>query len=215
MRKLHLLLVILLCGILGYSQKNDTISNPLERFFQENYDSSIFYHSYNVFENKPEYYILGKKDDTIYYYHYYKSPTQQPTRKVGPSNSGLINFFIERYNINSRLSESQSKISLDDNFYWVKTEILKGSTWETIQNQNLWNLKDDSDEILKQDVNREVIDGKGCFFKLITNDKVNKLTYWNPDLYPKSNKNNIRNRIVEIERIIDKFYSTNKVQFLF
>ena len=44
MRKILLLLILMFFGIVGYSQTNDTISNPLEKFFQENYDSTIIYY---------------------------------------------------------------------------------------------------------------------------------------------------------------------------
>jgi hypothetical protein len=41
MRKILLLSILMLIGMVGYSQTNDTISNPLEKFFQENYDSTL------------------------------------------------------------------------------------------------------------------------------------------------------------------------------
>ena len=216
--KLILILVIVFYCFLGYSQKMDTISNPLEKVFQENYDSTIFYHSYSVFEDNPDFYIVGKKDDTIYYYHYYISPTQYPTKENGPFNSDIRKLFMNRYlnnRRNNRISKIYSKIDLDDNFFWVTTEVSKGSLWEMIQNENIWNFVDDRNEKLKNEVIANVIDGGGCYFKLITRDKVTFLSYWVPGVYPENNKNHIRNRIIEIESLINKFYSTHKIQYKF
>jgi hypothetical protein len=44
MREKFLLSILLILSVVGYSQSYDTISNPLEKFFQENYDSTLIYH---------------------------------------------------------------------------------------------------------------------------------------------------------------------------
>lgn len=68
MKKLILLSILMFFGMVVYSQKYDTISNPLEKFFQDNYDSTIIYHlNSNTKENK-KYYILSRKGDKLYYY---------------------------------------------------------------------------------------------------------------------------------------------------
>lgn len=215
MKKFLILSIFLIFWILGYSQKKDTILNPLEKFFQGNYDSTIFYHSYDVFENKPNFYIIGKKNDTIYYYHYSKIRTQQPTKLVGPFKSGLFHFFINRHNNNTRLRKIQSKIELDDSFYWIHTELSEGSIWEKIQTENIWNFIDDNNPKLITDVFKDVIDGRGCNFRLITNDNVTSISYWNPDVYPVNTKNHIRNRIVEIEGILSNFYKNHEIKYIF
>lgn len=215
MKKILIISFLLFLGIIGNSQTKDTTLNPLEKFFQENYDSTIFYHSYNVFENKPDFYIIGKKNDTIYYYHYSKIRTQQPTKLVGPYKSGLVHFFIRRHNNNTRLGKIQSKIELDDSFYWIHREVSEGSIWEKIQSENIWNFIDDNNPILSKEVFKDVIDGRGCYFRLITNDNVTSISYWNPDVYPLNTKNHIRNRIVEIESILSNFYKNHEIKYIF
>ncbi len=206
------ILFLLVC-LNSYSQTKDSISNPLEKFFHDNFDSTIFYHTFSYFKNNPDFYIVGKKDDTIYYYHYDKHPTQEPSKLSGPFKSGLQMFFVNRFINNRRFSKIYPKIDLDDNFFWVNTEVTKGSLWEKIQTENLWNFVDDRSELLKNEPSLDVLDGGGCSFKLITTDKVISLSYWNPDVYPKDNKNHIRNKIVEIGGLLNDYYSTHKIKY--
>jgi len=213
MKKLILTLLLGLLLLSGYSQKIDSVSNPLEKFFQENYDSTIFYHTYSYFKNNPDFYIVGKKDDTIYYYHYDKHPTQGPTKMIGPFKSGLTKFFVNRFINNNRFSKVYPIINLDDNFFWVNTEVLKGSLWEKIQSENIWNLVDDRSELLRNEPSPDILDGGGCSFKLITNNKVISLSYWVPQVYSKDERNHVRNRIVEIGNLLNDYYSTHKIQF--
>ena len=144
------ILFLLVC-LNSYSQTKDSISNPLEKFFHDNFDSTIFYHTFSYFKNNPDFYIVGKKDDTIYYYHYDKHPTQEPSKLSGPFKSGLQMFFVNRFINNRRFSKIYPKIDLDDNFFWVNTEVSKGSLWERIQTENLWNFIDDRSELLKKE----------------------------------------------------------------
>jgi len=59
MRKILLLSILMSFGIVGYSQKIVSVSNPLEEYFQKNYDSTIFFiglivldHSYTSYQRK-------------------------------------------------------------------------------------------------------------------------------------------------------------------
>jgi hypothetical protein len=65
MKNLFIFSIFLLSSICGYSQTNDTISNPLEKFFQENYDSTIIYYLKSNSEKNEKYYILSRKKDTL------------------------------------------------------------------------------------------------------------------------------------------------------
>ena len=52
MKKLILILVLGLLEVSGYSQKIVSVSNPLEEYFQKNYDSTIFLYKSNKIEYK-------------------------------------------------------------------------------------------------------------------------------------------------------------------
>jgi len=48
MRKIFFLSILMLIGMVGFSQKIVSVSNPLEKFFQENYDSTIMFEHKNI-----------------------------------------------------------------------------------------------------------------------------------------------------------------------
>ena len=50
MRKILLLSILMSFGMVGYSQKIVSVSNPLEEYFQKNYDSTIFLYKSNNIE---------------------------------------------------------------------------------------------------------------------------------------------------------------------
>lgn len=66
MRKILLLSILMLIGMVGYSQKIVSVSNPLEEYFQKNYDSTIFYYSSNSVG--PFIYIISKKGHKLFNY---------------------------------------------------------------------------------------------------------------------------------------------------
>ncbi len=208
MRKIFLLAILVFLGMVGYSQTNDTISSPLEKFFQENYDSTIIHGSYNTYNNPV--FIMGKKEDTIYYY-YYNNKLEFPSKNIGPYNSKLYDKFISKY-IDGLRKSRKSKMDINDSFFWVLTETSKNSLWEKIQSENLWIFIDDENEEMKFDFST-VLDGHNSYFYLITKDKVINLSYFVPDLFPRIPDNHIRNRIVDVDKLIFNFYR-QKIPYL-
>lgn len=207
MIKILLLSILMFLGMVGYSQTNDTISNPLEKFFQENYDSTIIYSSYNP--NDIPLYVIGKKDDTIYYYYYYKLKLDFPSKNIGPYNTILK--FRSKY-IDSLRKRRKDILDIDESFFWVLTENTKNSLWEKIQSENLWNFIDDNSVELKSDF-YDILDGNGSSFTLITKNKVMELSYFVPNTFPRIPKNHIRSRIVDIDGLIVNFY-TQKIPYI-
>jgi hypothetical protein len=216
MRKISLFLILLSLGIVGYSQIISSVKSPLEDFFKRNYDSTIILHSWGDGSyNEPDYVIISKRFDTIYYYHYYKPfNIDNLGDKVGPYNSNLSNYFINRFekNSNSYLSPYNEYDIKDDSFFWVFTEISKGSLWEKVQTENIWNFIDKHNENFKKN-EIQVNDGFEYEYRLVTHDKIIELNYNSPELYPKNKLYHFSNRIREVNKLIYNFYSNHKINF--
>ena len=178
MRKVLLLSILMFLGMVVFSQKYDTISNPLEKFFQDNYDSTIIYHlNSNTKENK-KYYILSRKGDKLYYY--------------------LCDsvFISDRKNTDKNLDQYVVRNDKGNNYlHLIPSDSIsnKESFWYEIQKINLWNIIDDKNDIEREDYKKKKFISKGQkeihtliyksrkdekhFFKLITNNKIIKLEY--------------------------------------
>ena len=178
MRKVLLLSILMFFGKVGNSQTNDTISNPLEKFFQDNYDSTIIYYlNSNTKENK-KYYILSRKGDKLYYYLYDSV------------------FISDRKNTDKNLDQYVKRNDKGNNYlHLIPSDTItnKESFWSKIQKINLWNIIDDKNDIEREDYKKKKFTSKGQkeihtliyksrkdekhFFKLITNNKIIKLEY--------------------------------------
>lgn len=178
MRKVLLLSILMFLGMVVFSQKYDTISNPLEKFFQDNYDSTIIYHlNSNTKENK-KYYILSRKGDKLYYYLYDSV------------------FISDRKNTDKNLDQYVKRNDKGNNYlHLIPSDTItnKESFWSKIQKINLWNIIDDKNDIEREDYKKKKFISKGQkeihtliyksrkdekhFFKLITNNKIIKLEY--------------------------------------
>jgi hypothetical protein len=209
MKKLFLIFFILLFQF-GYSQTKDSISNPLEQLFQESFDSTISYHGYSNWGDNGDYYFIGKKNDSIYYYRYFNPINQSQKLHFFPLNSKIYisyNFYL--YNRNHIYNPY---LKLDDKFFFVKSEKLSGSLWESIQKINLWDMVDENNENLFKS-RMIIMDGGEYVFKLITNNEVKKLYYISPEDYPINDINKVRNRINEVIELIYIFYKNHKIEF--
>jgi hypothetical protein len=128
MKNLFIISIFLLSSICGYSQTNDTISNPLEKFFQENYDSTIMFEQKNISNENFSIFIISRKGNKLYNYQYYLyTPIGYPLDEtnyssvinkedVGPvkSKSKIIELQkLEKY--------KNTKPSINDYFYWFGT----------------------------------------------------------------------------------------------
>jgi hypothetical protein len=178
MRKVLLLSILMFFGKVGNSQTNDTISNPLEKYFQDNYDSTIIYYlNSNTKENK-KYYILSRKGDKLYYYLYDSV------------------FISDRKNTDKNLDQYVKRNDKGNNYlHLIPSDTItnKESFWSKIQKINLWNIIDDKNDIEREDYKKKKFTSKGQkeihtliyksrkdekhFFKLITNNKIIKLEY--------------------------------------
>lgn len=178
MRKVLLLSILMFFGKVGNSQTNDTISNPLEKYFQDNYDSTIIYYlNSNTKENK-KYYILSRKGDKLYYYLYDSV------------------FISDRKNTDKNLDQYVKRNDKGNNYlHLIPSDTItnKESFWSKIQKINLWNIIDDKNDIVREDYKKKKLTSKGQkeihtliyksrkdekhFFKLITNNKIIKLEY--------------------------------------
>ena len=89
MKKLILLSILLFWGMVGFSQSNDTISNPLEKFFQENYDSTIINEFRKGSDGNYTMFITTRKGDKLYNNKYYQyTPYGYPNEVI--NNSSFI-----------------------------------------------------------------------------------------------------------------------------
>ena len=178
MKKLILLSILMFLGMVVFSQKYDTISNPLEKFFQDNYDSTIIYHLNSNTKENIKYYILSRKGDKLYYY--------------------LCDsvFISDRKNTDKNLDQYVKRNDKGNNYlHLIPSDSIsnKESFWYEIQKINLWNIIDDKNDIVREDYKKKKFTSKGQkeihtliyksrkdekhFFKLITNNKIIKLEY--------------------------------------
>lgn len=214
MKKLILILVMGFLELSGYSQKIVSVSNPLEEYFQRNYDSTIFYYSSQGVG--PFIYIISKKGDKLYNYKYHNNTFEDvgisyEKYKIGPLDKELRNVFT------SRLEKfKKTKPSINQYFRFFDTDsisnikIMKMSSngkkgrveqiysplWIILQNFNLWSLKDESNEGLRNSVDSNGFNSKDIFV-LISKGQVKKLEYRKLDR-PSDEKNELRKKVSEI-----------------
>ena len=196
--------------MVGYSQTNDTISNPLEKFFQENYDSTIFLYKSNNIE--PFIYIISKKGDKLfnYTYTYFNSLSLSEQRSLDKSIQNVLisnfkktipsnNQYLKLFDTDSISNIKFGKISLIDNGKKGDVDELYSPLWLKLQEFNLWSLMDDNNEKYRKSHNsispNEIY--KKDIFVLITKNQVRKLEYINLNR-PSYERDELRIKISEI-----------------
>jgi hypothetical protein len=210
MRKILLLSILMSFGIVGYSQKIVSVSNPLEEYFQKNYDSTIFlYKSNNI---KPLIYIISKKGDKLfnYTYTYFNSLSLSEQRLLDTSIQNVLvsnfnktipsnNQYLELFETDSISNIKFGKISLFDNGKKGDVDELYSPLWLKLQEFNLWSLMDDNNEKYRKSHNsinpNEIY--KKDIFVLITKNQVRKLEYLNLNR-PSYERDELRIKISEI-----------------
>lgn len=214
MKKFILIMVSVYFGLSGYSQKYDTISIPLEKFFQENYDSTIIYHLKSNSKQNKKYYILSRKEDKLYYYLYdsvYISHGKNKNKNLdqfGKSKNEGINYL--------QLIPSDSITN-------------KESFWSEIQKFNLWNIIDDKNDIERENYKKKKFTSKGekeihtliyksrkgekHSFKLITKNKIIKLEYNELFISDYINESITRKNIGNFILYINMEFNTHKFEF--
>jgi hypothetical protein len=210
MRKILLLSILMSFGMVGYSQKIVSVSNPLEEYFQKNYDSTIFlYKSNNI---KPLIYIISKKGDKLfnYTYTYFNSLSLSEQRLLDTSIQNVLvsnfnktipsnNQYLELFETDSISNIKFGKISLFDNGKKGDVDELYSPLWLKLQEFNLWSLMDDNNEKYRKSHNsispNEIY--KKDIFVLITKNQVRKLEYLNLNR-PSYERDELRIKISEI-----------------
>ncbi len=194
MRKIVLVSILMFLGLVGYSQKIVSVSNPLEEYFQKNYDSTIFYYSSNSVG--PFIYIISKKGHKLFNYKYHNTTFEDVgvsynEYEVGPLDKELRNIFISRLDkfkktkpsINQYFrffdTDSISNIkTMKMSYYGKEGEVdeIYSPLWIILQNFNLWNLKDESNEGFRNSVDSSGVNSKDIFV-LISKGQVKRLEY--------------------------------------
>lgn len=213
MRKILLLFILIFLGMVGYAQKIVSVSNPLEAYFQKNYDSTIFYYSSNSVG--PFIYIISKKGNKLFNYKYHNTTFEDVgvsynEYEVGPLDKELRNIFIRRLekfkrtkpSINQYFrffdTDSISNIkTMKMSYYGKKGEVdeIYSPLWIILQNFNLWSLKDESNEELGNSVDSNGVNSKDIFV-LISKGQVKRLEYKKLN-YP-NEKDELRIKVSEI-----------------
>ncbi len=194
MRKIVLVSILMFLGLVGYSQKIVPVSNPLEAYFQKNYDSTIFYYSSSSVG--PYIYIISKKGHKLFNYKYHNTTFEDVgvsynEYEVGPLDKELRNIFISRLDkfkktkpsINQYFrffdTDSTSNIkTMKMSYYGKEGEVdeIYSPLWIILQNFNLWNLKDESNEGFRNSVDSSGVNSKDIFV-LISKGQVKRLEY--------------------------------------
>lgn len=213
MRKILLLSILMSFGMVGYSQKIVSVSNPLEEYFQKNYDSTIFY--YRSQSVGPFIYIISKKGDKLYNYKYHNTTFEDvgisyEKDEIGPLDKELRKVFtirLEKFkktkpSINQYFrffnTDSISNIKIMKMSYYGKegeVDELWNPLWLVLQNFNLWSLKDESNEELRNSVDSNGVNRKDIFV-LITKGEVKKLEY--RELNFPNEKDELRKKVSEV-----------------
>lgn len=190
----------------------DTISNQLEKIFQESFDSTIIYYPTSTFGlvNDREFFFIGKKNDSIYYYRYFSPIDETNNRKFGPKGS-LIDKLFNKRNFYKKITFYHN-LTFDDRFYLIYSESSKGSLWEKIQSDNIWNLSENESEIKVEGV-EETSDGPYYTYRLITKGEVYQIYLYYPEDYPISKIFHLRNRISDVTKWVKEFYSNHKLDY--
>ena len=201
MGKLILVFISVIMGLFGYAQKNDTISNPLEKFFQENYDSTVFFSEIRTWNSSPDIYIISKESNSVYYYKYSLIHKNYKGRLLGPIKSGLT----EKLN-QLDIDIKNNKPEINHFFRYIYHQNYSNSSiWKQITQDSLWNLNDD--ENLKDSNNSQILNGVIGKFKLITKNKVVSLQYYEPKEIYDFNFDNTKYKIVGLIKLITSFVS--------
>lgn len=202
--KIFLLSILMFLGIAGNSQTNDTISNPLEKFFQENYDSTIMIEQKNISNGNFQIVFISRKGNKLYTYQYnLYTPIGYPLDETNYS-SVIDNEDVGPIKLKSKINEIQklkkyknTKPSINEYFYWYSTNSMNYDTvknlkfknkedeldykehikplWLKLQKYNLWKIVKDSIKV--SSVNSR--ENRNNYIKLITKDKVMSYRYNN------------------------------------
>ena len=209
--KIFLLSILMFLGMVGYSQKIVSVSNPLEEYFQKNYDSTIFHYSSGSVG--PFIYIISKKGNKLYNYKYHNTTFEDvgvSKHEVGPLDKELKEFFTSRLekfkkikpSINQYFTffntDSISNIKIRKMSYYGKegeVDEIYSPLWIILQNFNLWNLKDESNEGLRNSIDSNGVNSNDIFV-LITKGQVKKLEYRKLN-FP-NEKDELRKKVSEI-----------------
>ena len=206
--------ILLFLGMVGYSQKIVSVSNPLEKYFQKNYDSTIFYYSSNSVG--PFIYIISKKGNKLFNYKYHNTTFEdigvsKKEYEVGPLDkelkevftSRLVKFKKTRPSINQYFrffnTDSISNIKMMKMSYYGKegeVDEIYSPLWIILQNFTLWNLKDESNEGLRNSIDSNGVNRRDIFV-LITKGQVKKLEYRKLDR-PSDEKDALRKKVSEV-----------------
>lgn len=200
MRKIFFLSILMLIGMVGFSQKIVSVSNPLEKFFQENYDSTIMFEHKNISDGNFIMFIISRKGDKLYNYKYYLyTPIGYPLDETN-YYSVIDKEDVGPIKLKSKITELQklekyknTKPSINEYFYWYGTESMNYDTlknlkfnkiedsldyketikplWLKLQKFNLWRIIEDSIK-----VSSDKSYGNN-YIKFITKDKVMNCRY--------------------------------------
>lgn len=201
MRKIVLLSTLMFFVLFGYSQKIVSVSNPLEKILQNDFDSTIIYSIYSNWDNSPNYFIVSKKSNVIYFYRYSINRKTYLGRDFSPMKSELSKKLIHLVT-----DFDLTKPDINPFFKWMDTKYVDSSIWKEIIKYELWNLIDDRNIKIESDKQFDIYDGVHLEFKLITKDKIVQLNYYEPQFYNEHNFNQSRDNIVKIEKIIRGFF---------
>jgi len=213
MRKILLLSILMCFGMVGYSQKIVSVSNPLEEYFQKNYDSTIFYYSSNSVG--PFIYIISKKGHKLFNYKYHNTTFEDVgvsynEYEVGPLDKDLKNIFISRLekfkktkpSINQYFrffdSDSTNNIkTMKMSYYGKEGEVdeIYSPLWIILQNFNLWSFKDESNDGFRNSVDSNGVNSKDIFV-LISKGQVKRLEYRKLN-FP-NEKDELRKKVSEV-----------------
>lgn len=171
--KFLFVLFILSISVHCYSQPEKDSFNPLMRFLQSNFDSTVIFNNYSTWDVSPNYWIVSKVNNRIFYYTYQDNYSRPALQKQIDT---LLKFFVPR--------KSKYKTTPPDlNEYFFPRPVIDSAAqifWLELIRQNIWDLKDDHTDTARC-ANYCSSDADYYQFYLLINESCTKLEFY--DVY--------------------------------
>ncbi|MCB2409146.1 hypothetical protein [Hymenobacter lucidus] len=148
---------------------------PLHTFFQQNYDSTIIYHSGSNWNNSPNYLILAKHQGQLYFFTY-TSPYRDATGKYYPGR--LTGKFAAQ--------DQVFRATVPDTNRYLLPQPLRPVTlqraWQQLRPGQLWRVQDDQ-QTPANTATCVVEDADDNIFYLIDRQTIRAASFYAPDFY--------------------------------
>lgn len=155
-------------------------TNPLQKFFLDNYDSTIIYHQWSSWHPFPNYYIVAKKGNWINYFTY-TSPYHKALGRYYPED--LTEKFIQEDIKFQSTTPDTNRYFLPVYIHHSKRDLI----WTATNGYDIWRIQ----EVNENNYSCEVYDATSDTYYLITKQGIRILNFYAADFFEKCKPGNI------------------------